>query len=122
MGLKVLKHVEVGKVGLGLIQIVEILPAPAKGFPLGMFNAARIHSALFQDIFVLGCEIFAHDRDHADIGEITGGQGKIGGRAAQHVLHFPRGAGDGIECNRTDCDYAHAFLALRYLSRMSFNR
>ena len=75
--LKVLKHVEVGEVSLGLIQIVEILPAPAKCFSLRVFDAASVHAAFLQNIFMLGGEVLAHDRDHADIGEIAGGQREI---------------------------------------------
>ena len=102
MGLKILENVEFGEVGLGLVQVVVILPAPAKGLALGVLDAAGIHSSLLQDIFVLGGEILAHDRDHADIGEVAGGQSEIGGGAAQDVFHFAGGAGDGVERDRTD--------------------
>ena len=98
-----------------------ILPAPAERLPFGVFDAARIHAALLQNVFVLGGEIFAHHSHHADSVEIAGGQREIRRRAAQDVFHFAGRAGDGIECNRTYDDNAHAFLAFRYLSRISFN-
>src|SRR5579862_5131233 len=86
-----------------------------------MFDAARVDSSLLQDIFVFRGEIFANNRHDADIGEVAGGQSKIGSRAAEDVFHFSGRAGDGIERYGADGDNAHAFFAFRYLPKMSFN-
>jgi hypothetical protein len=74
--LETLEHVQFGEIGFGFVQVVQILPAPAKGFSFGMFNASGINLPFLENIFVLGGEVFAHDGNNANIREVAGGKGK----------------------------------------------
>ena len=60
-----------------------------------------------QDVLVLGGEVFTDHGNHANIGEIAGGQRKIGRRAAERVFHAARRRSDGIKGDGTDGEYAH---------------
>ena len=115
------KNIEFREVGFSLVQVGEILSAPAEGLALCMFDATSIYGTLFQHIFVLGSKILAHNSNHSHPGEVAGGQRKISGLTAQHIFHAARWSGDGIECDGTDGKNAHAFFAFKYLSRMNFN-
>ena len=64
MWLEFFEDIQLGKMRLGFVEVVQILPAPAKGLARRMFDARSIHAALFQYIFVLGGKIFAHHADH----------------------------------------------------------
>ena len=84
--MKVLEDVQVGKVGFGFVQVVQILPAPAKRLPFCVLDAASIDAAFFQHVFVFGSEVFADNGDDANVGEIAGGKSKVGRSAAENVL------------------------------------
>ncbi len=105
--LKFLENVEFGEIGLGFVQIVEILSAPAESLAFGALDAAGIDAAVFQHGFVFGGEVFAHDGDHANIGEVTCGQRKIGGSASENVCHLTGRRLDGVKGNGTNYQDAH---------------
>ncbi len=89
------------------IQVIQILPAPAEGLPFRVLDAARVHSAILQDTFMLGSEVFAYDRDYADVSEVAGGEREIGGRAADDVVRATGRSGNVIEGYGTYGQYAH---------------
>jgi hypothetical protein len=74
--LEALEDVQFGEIGFGFIQIPEIMPAPAEGLAFGMFNASGIDLSFLQNILVLGGEVFTHNGDDANIGEVAGRKGK----------------------------------------------
>ena len=51
--LKFLKHVQIGEVGLGFVEIFGVGAAPAKSFAGGALDAAGVDAALLQDVFML---------------------------------------------------------------------
>src|SRR5258708_34012272 len=106
-GLELLKYVQLGELRLGFVQIVEILPSPAKRLPFRVLDAARVHAALLKDVFVFSSEVFAHDRDHAHIGEITGGERKVSRRAADNIVGASGGSSDVVKSDGTNGEYAH---------------
>jgi hypothetical protein len=71
--------------------------SPAKGFPRGALDAARIDAALFEYIFVLGRKIVADYRYHAYFGKEARCQRKVCSRSPENVLDATRGCGDVIE-------------------------
>ena len=75
--LETLEDVEFSKVRLGFVQVIEILPAPAKGLALGVLDAPRIHATLRENVLVFGGEIFADHGDESHFGEVTGRERKI---------------------------------------------
>ena len=81
------EDVKVGVVGLGLVEIVGVGTAPAKSFAFGAFDAARVDAVLAEDVLLGGTEVFADDGDHADLGEVAGCEGEIGGGATENVFH-----------------------------------
>ena len=105
--LEFFEDVQVGEIGFGFVEIVEILSAPAKGLPFRVLDAAGVHAAFLQDVFVFGGEVLANDGDDAYVSEITGGEREIGCGAAENVLSFPGGRGDVVEGDGTDGEYAH---------------
>src|SRR5208282_1216634 len=105
--LKSLEYIQFREVGLGLVQVVEILSAPAEGLALGPLDAARVHTAFFQHGFVFGRKVFAYHRDHPHLGKVTRGQREISGRPSENVAHAARRRGDGVESNRTNYENAH---------------
>src|SRR5262249_37262233 len=97
---------------------------PAERLALGPLDTTRIDALFLQHILVFGQKIVAHDGHHADVGEIAGRESKVGGCAAENVLHASRRRDDGIERNRTNNQDAHElgyFPVERYLSRISFS-
>ncbi len=106
--LKLLEYIQFRKVGLGLVEVVEILSAPAESLPLSSLDAPGIHSALFQHSFVLGRKVVAHHGDHSHLGKVTCGQREISGSPAEDVLHAARGRGDCVKGNRTNYQDAHS--------------
>src|SRR5581483_5400431 len=101
-GLESFEEVQLGKVGFGLVQVIEVLSSPAERFSLGTLQAAGVHTTLGQDTLMAGCEIVAHHGHDAHISKIARCQRKVGGRPAQHVFHTTAGCGNGIECDRAD--------------------
>src|ERR1051326_1776140 len=97
--LKLLEHVEFGEVGLGFVQVVEILSAPAKSFAGGTLDASRIDIALLENVLMLGAKVFADDSDNTHRNKITGGERKVSSGAAENVLDAARRRGDGVKCN-----------------------
>ena len=84
---KFFKHVQVGEICFGLVEVVSVGASPSKRFAGGAFDASGVDSAFFQDIFVLGSKIFTHNGDHADLGEVAGREGKVSSRPTQDALH-----------------------------------
>ena len=72
-----LEDVQLGEIGLGFVQILQILPAPAKGLALHMLDAAGIDAPLLQNVFVFGLEVIAHHADDAHIGKKAGRHGEV---------------------------------------------
>src|SRR5208282_2816411 len=105
--LKLFKDVQFGEVGFGLVQVVEILSAPAKGLALRALDTARVHPAFFQDGLVVRCKVFAHHGHHAHFSEITCGQGEISRGPSENVVHSAGGRGDRVKGNRTNYQNAH---------------
>ncbi len=105
--LEFFEDVQLGEVGLGFVEVVEILAAPAEGLPFCVLDAAGVHAALLQDVFVFGGEVLADDGDDAHVGEITGGEREVSCGAAENVLGFPGWRGDVVEGDGTDGEYAH---------------
>ena len=56
---------------------------------------------------MLGGEVFAYYGDDADLSEIAGGQRKISRSSRLEFFSRARWRLDGIECNRTNHQYAH---------------
>jgi hypothetical protein len=52
-------------------------------------------------------EILAHDRDQPDLGKETGGQSKIGGRAAEHAVCASKRSLDRVKGNRANNQSDH---------------
>ncbi len=98
-GLKCFEDVQVGEIRFGLVEVVGVGAAPAEGFAFCAFEAANVDAMLVEDLFLLGAEVFADHGHDAHLGEITGGQRKVGGRAAENFLHAARGRRDVIERN-----------------------
>src|SRR5208283_5290849 len=107
--LKSLKDIQIREVGFGFVEVVSIGPAPAKCFAAGALDAARVDVVLLEDFLLIGTEIFADDGDDAHLGEVGGGQGKVGGGSAQNIFYTARRRRDVIECNRTDYENTHAY-------------
>ena len=82
-----LEYVQVGEVGLRLVEVVGVGSAPAKGLALGALDAARVDAVLVEDILLLGTEVLAHDGDDAHLGEVAGRQRKVRGGAAENIFH-----------------------------------
>ena len=86
LGLECGEDVEIGLVGLGFVEIVEIGAFPEEAFAGGVLDAAGVDLAAVEDGLLLGAEVFADDGDDADIGKEAGGKGEMSGRAAQATL------------------------------------
>src|SRR5437016_5702659 len=119
--LELFKNVQLSKICLRLIQVVQILAAPPKRFPVCMVDSTRVDTAFSQNVFMLGSEIFAHYRHHADVREVAGCQGKISRRAANNIFSSAGRSCDVVESDRTNGEYAHGegyiYLALRLTGR-----
>src|SRR5579885_2025961 len=107
---KVFKNIQISEVGLGLIDVVEILTAPAKRLAFRVLNAAGVNASFLEHGFVLSSEVLADNSDYPNIGEVAGRQREIRGSAAEKIVRFAGWSGDVIECNRTDDKYAHEFV------------
>src|SRR5208283_3192777 len=92
--LKFLEHVQLGKVRLRLVQIVEILSAPAKRLSSGPLEPACIDSAILEDRLFFRPKVVSDHRDHAYIGEVTRRQREVSRRPAQNVGNSPRRRGN----------------------------
>ncbi len=90
-GLEGGEDIELGVVGLGLVEIFEIGAFPEEAFAGGVLDAARVDVAGGEDGFLLGAEVLADDGDDADIGEETGGEREVSGRAARQRSRRPAG-------------------------------
>src|SRR5271170_4549773 len=120
--LEAFEHIQFGEIGLGFIEVVEILPTPAEGVALGTFDATSIDLSFLENILVLGREVFAHHGDNANVREIAGRQGKERAGTAQYIFYPPGRRGNRVEGNRTYGKDAHyAVLVSRYFPRISFS-
>ena len=61
-----------------------------------------------KDGFFGGAEVLAHDGDDADVGEVAGGQGKVGCSAAEAALAAAGRGFNGIEGNAAYHGNGHA--------------
>jgi len=52
--LKLLEYIQFREIGLGLVEVVEILPAPAEGLTVCPLDTAGIDATSLQDGFVFG--------------------------------------------------------------------
>src|SRR5450755_2434612 len=99
--LKFLEYVEFGEIGLGLIEVVEILSSPAKSLTGSPFDAASINAAILQHRFMLRSKVFANHSDHSYFGEVTSGKRKVSRSAAKNVVNLARRSSNSIEGNRS---------------------
>ena len=102
------ENVEIGVVRLGFVKVVHVGAAPTEGLALGAFQAARVDRTRGENFLLLGTEVFPDHANHADLGEVTGGEGKISGSASQNILYAAGGRGDVVKCDGTHNQYAHA--------------
>ena len=67
LGPEVGEHAEPGVEGLGLVQVVAVLPHPAEGGPVGDLEAGQVHAAAGQEVQVLLREVGPDDRDEVHV-------------------------------------------------------
>ncbi len=84
--LEAFEDIEVGEVGLGLVEVIGVGAAPAEGFALGVLDSTDVDAAVFEEPLLRGTEVFADDSYDANIGEVTGRQRKIGGSTSKNVF------------------------------------
>ena len=97
LGLERSEDVQIGVVGLGFVEIVEVGAFPEEAFAGGTFDAACVDLARVEDGFFGGAEVFADDGDDADVGEEAGGEGEVGCCAAEAAFAAARRCFDGVE-------------------------
>src|SRR5208283_4958760 len=105
--LKFFEYIQFREIGFGLVQVVDILPAPTEGFPLGPLDAACVDAALFQHGFVFGREVVAHHRYHPHFSEVTCGQREISRSTSQNVVYSAGRRDDRVKGNGTYYQNAH---------------
>ena len=96
------EHVQFRGQRRALVHIFAVLPRPKESFPVRALEALRIDAAAAKNGLVFLGEIRAHDSDQIDVREITCGDGKISGRAAEHAVHLAVRRFHGIERNRSN--------------------
>ena len=96
------EHVQFRRQGRALVHVFAVLPGPEKSFSVRAFEALGIDAAAAKNGLVFLREIGAHDSDQIDVREITRGDGKISGRAAEHAVHLAVRRFHGIERNRSN--------------------
>ena len=70
-----------------------------------------------QKVIVGGIEIVAHHGDDLDRGEVAGGQGDIGGGAAEHAVHVPVRRLDAVIGDGTNDNKGHVSSIVSALQR-----
>src|SRR5260370_1408708 len=83
-----------------LVHVFVVTPGPEKCLPGRAFESRSVHAAASKDGCVLIRKVIPHDSDEIDVREEARGNGKIGGRAAQHAVDFPERRFDGVERHR----------------------
>ena len=96
------EHVQFRRQRRALVHIFAVLPGPEESFSVRAFQALGIDAAAFENGLVFLGEVGAHDSDQIDVREITCGDGKIRGRAAEHAVHLAVRRFHGIERNRSN--------------------
>ena len=80
------KDVQIGSVGLCLVQVIEIRTFPEEAFSRGPFNALRIDIARTEDRLLIGAEVLADHGDNAHISKEACGKRKVSRGAAEATL------------------------------------
>ena len=94
-----MENIQVGEVGLRLVQVIAIGTTPAERLALRPLQATSVDVVLAEDLLLLSAEVFSDHGHDSHLCEVARRQRKISGRAAQNILHAARGRSDVIESN-----------------------
>ncbi len=108
LGGEVGEDVEVGGERVGGVEVFEVGAGPVEGEAGGVLDAAGVDAFAGEDLLVLGEEVFADDADHAGGGEEGGGEGEVGGCAAEDLPGFAVRGFEGVKGYGADYEDGHA--------------
>src|SRR5206468_13097247 len=107
-GLEALEDVQVCKKRVAAGQVVTVFAAPAEGLAARVLEALEVDPPAGEDLHVLLVEVLADNGDQVDVGEVRGGDGKVGEGATDYIVGLAEGRLDGVERDGTDGDDRHA--------------
>ncbi len=103
-----LEHVQMHFQRLAIVHVRQIPAAPAECLcPADDVQARGVDPPAGEQGRMLGRKVFAHHAHQPHGREITGRIGKIGGRAAQHIVAPLAGGFDTVQSNRSDDEQRH---------------
>src|SRR5439155_4616389 len=107
-GLEPFEYVEVGEERLAAVQVVAVLAAPAERLAPRVLEALEVDPPAGEDLHVLFVEVLADNGDEVNIGEVRGGDSKVGQGATDYIVGLAERCLNGVESNGTDGDDGHA--------------
>src|SRR3990172_634032 len=114
-GLEILEDVQLGEAGGALVEVVAVLPSPAKCLPGRGLKPGEIDRPSLENVPLLVGEVVSHHRHDVDLSEKRGGERKMGGRSAQNLLDFTERCLYGVEGYRAHGENGHP-LRLLFIS------
>src|SRR6185312_5058747 len=87
-GREALEDVQLRVEGLRLVEVGDVGAGPGEAFAAGVLDAAGVNAAAGEDGFIFRSKVLADDGDNAHVGEVTGGEGEVGGGSAEAPLGF----------------------------------
>ncbi len=107
LGREALEDVQLGVEGVGLVEVLHVGAAPEEAFAGNVLDALGIDVAAGQDGFFFGAEVFADDANDADVSKVAGGEGEVGGGAAEAAVATTGGGFDGVKGDAADNENGH---------------
>ena len=107
-GLEPFEYVEVGEERLAAVEVVAVLAPPAEGPAARVLEALEVDPPAGEDLHVLFVEVLADNGDEVNIGEVGGGDSKVGQGATDYIVGLAEGRLDGVERDGPDRDDRHA--------------
>ena len=92
---------------LASLRSFDVAAGPVEALAGGVLDAGGVDAAGGEDGFVLGEEVFADDADDADVGEEAGGEGEVGGGAAEDAFALAAGGFEGVKGYGTYYENGH---------------